>query len=77
MLVVPYARYNKQVLKVFPFPITCTCLQFFVGAVLAGLSCVTGLLKPPKINKQTVREGRPWLMKTHCPRPAAQLLLCL
>eukprot|EP00803_Ostreobium_quekettii_P001284 evm.model.scf_105.9 EVM.evm.TU.scf_105.9 scf_105:93366-99084(+) len=44
--------YNKQVLKVFPFPITCTLLQFFAGSVLAVLSWATGLLKAPKFDKK-------------------------
>ncbi|CAK9224535.1 unnamed protein product [Sphagnum troendelagicum] len=39
--------YNKQVLKVFPFPITITNLQFAVGGVIVLLMWVTGLHKKP------------------------------
>ncbi|ERN02362.1 phosphoenolpyruvate/phosphate translocator 1, chloroplastic [Amborella trichopoda] len=42
--------YNKQVLKVFPFPITITTLQFAVGTVLVLIMWSTGLYKKPKIN---------------------------
>lgn len=42
--------YNKQVLKVFPYPITITSLQFAVGGVIASLMWLTGLHKRPSIN---------------------------
>ena len=54
-------RYNKQVLKVFPFPLTCTCLQFFAGSILAALSWATGLLKPPKFDKKLVSKQKLFL----------------
>mmetsp|Transcript_33597 Transcript_33597/g.72620 ORF Transcript_33597/g.72620 Transcript_33597/m.72620 type:complete len:407 (-) Transcript_33597:384-1604(-) len=43
--------YNKQVLKVFAFPITCTALQFIVGSFLALILWTTGLHKKPKVTK--------------------------
>jgi solute carrier family 35 protein E1 len=43
--------YNKQVLKVFPYPITITSLQFAVGGVIALATWATGLHKRPVINK--------------------------
>jgi len=42
--------YNKQVLKVFPYPINITEVQFAVGAAVAVLMWVTGILKRPKIS---------------------------
>ncbi|KAF8675593.1 hypothetical protein HU200_047665 [Digitaria exilis] len=42
--------YNKQVLKVFPYPINITEIQFAVGAVVALFMWVTGILKRPKIS---------------------------
>lgn len=42
--------YNKQVLKVFPYPITITSLQFAVGAVIAVLTWLTGLHKKPAVS---------------------------
>jgi len=40
--------YNKQVLKVFRFPVSCTEFQFIVGGLLACFVWVTGLHKRPK-----------------------------
>lgn len=42
--------YNKQVLKVFPYPITITSLQFAVGSVIALFMWTTGLHKRPAIS---------------------------
>ncbi|XP_047341768.1 phosphoenolpyruvate/phosphate translocator 1, chloroplastic-like [Impatiens glandulifera] len=42
--------YNKQVLKVFPFPITVTTVQFAVGSVLVILMWTLNLYKRPKIS---------------------------
>ncbi|KAL6640104.1 hypothetical protein ACP70R_022414 [Stipagrostis hirtigluma subsp. patula] len=42
--------YNKQVLKVFPYPINITIVQFAVGAVVSVLMWMTGILKLPKIS---------------------------
>ncbi|KAK3121542.1 hypothetical protein QOZ80_8BG0655780 [Eleusine coracana subsp. coracana] len=42
--------YNKQVLKVFPYPINITEIQFAVGSVVAVFMWITGILKRPKIS---------------------------
>ncbi|XP_042463825.1 phosphoenolpyruvate/phosphate translocator 2, chloroplastic-like [Zingiber officinale] len=42
--------YNKQVLKVFPFPLTVTTVQFAVGAALVLFMWATNLYKRPKIS---------------------------
>eukprot|EP01018_Ginkgo_biloba_P009171 Gb_23352 [translate_table: standard] len=42
--------YNKQVLKVCPFPITITNLQFAVGTVVVLFMWSTGLYKRPKVS---------------------------
>ncbi|XP_077253596.1 triose phosphate/phosphate translocator, non-green plastid, chloroplastic-like [Tasmannia lanceolata] len=41
--------YNKQVLKVFPFPVTITTFQFVVGTVLVLFMWTTNLYKRPKL----------------------------
>ena len=46
--------YNKQVLKVFPFPITCTNLQFFVGSAIVLAMWGLRLHRVPRLNKETV-----------------------
>nr|AAF86907.1 phosphoenolpyruvate/phosphate translocator precursor [Mesembryanthemum crystallinum] len=42
--------YNKQVLKVFHYPVTVTVIQFAVGSVLVGLMWLFNLYKRPKIS---------------------------
>lgn len=42
--------YNKQVLKVFPYPVTVTTVQFAVGSVLVFLMWTLNLHKRPKIS---------------------------
>ncbi|KAJ9677763.1 hypothetical protein PVL29_022635 [Vitis rotundifolia] len=42
--------YNKQVLKVYPFPVTVTVVQFAVGTVLVILMWGLNLYKRPKIS---------------------------
>ncbi|KAL6643320.1 hypothetical protein ACP70R_018985 [Stipagrostis hirtigluma subsp. patula] len=42
--------YNKQVLKVLPYPINITTVQFAVGTVIALFMWITGILKRPKIS---------------------------
>uniref|UniRef100_A0A0E0AUC0 Sugar phosphate transporter domain-containing protein n=1 Tax=Oryza glumipatula TaxID=40148 RepID=A0A0E0AUC0_9ORYZ len=42
--------YNKQVLKVFPYPINITTVQFAVGTVVALFMWITGILRRPKIS---------------------------
>lgn len=41
--------YNKQVLKVFPYPVTITVAQFAVGTVLVTFMWLFNLYKRPKI----------------------------
>ncbi|CAA2956026.1 phosphoenolpyruvate phosphate translocator 1, chloroplastic [Olea europaea subsp. europaea] len=42
--------YNKQVLKVYPYPVTVTLAQFAVGSVLVMLMWTTNLYRRPKIS---------------------------
>ncbi|KAK1363115.1 triose phosphate/phosphate translocator, non-green plastid, chloroplastic-like [Heracleum sosnowskyi] len=42
--------YNKQVLKVFPYPITVTAVQFAVGTVLVMFIWTSNLYRRPKIS---------------------------
>ncbi|KAL6842487.1 hypothetical protein ACP4OV_027722 [Aristida adscensionis] len=42
--------YNKQVLKVFPYPINVTEAQFAVGTVISLFMWISGILKRPKIS---------------------------
>ncbi|KAJ6800830.1 phosphoenolpyruvate/phosphate translocator 2, chloroplastic-like [Iris pallida] len=46
--------YNKQVLKVFPFPMTMTTCQFAVGSIFVLLMWATNLHKKPKISSQQI-----------------------
>ena len=48
--ILPFAHcsYNKQVLRVFPYPLTLTTLQFLVGGAIAGTMWLTGLHKRPE-----------------------------
>ena len=51
--------YNKQVLKVFPYPLSCTALQFAVGSTLAGLMWLLKLHPAPKVDKDLVKAVLP------------------
>lgn len=42
-------------LTVFPYPITCTVVQFGVGSVMAILMWTLGLHPKPAVSKETVR----------------------
>ncbi|NP_001105952.1 plastid phosphate/phosphoenolpyruvate translocator 1 [Zea mays] len=42
--------YNKQVLKVLPYPINITTVQFAVGSAIALFMWITGIHKRPKIS---------------------------
>lgn len=44
----PDCSYNKQVLKVFPYPITITALQFLVGSLIASTMWLLRLHKRPE-----------------------------
>ena len=46
--------YNKSVLTVFPYPITCTVVQFGIGSIMALTMWTLGLHPKPKISKETV-----------------------
>ncbi|EIE22016.1 Tpt phosphate/phosphoenolpyruvate translocator [Coccomyxa subellipsoidea C-169] len=46
--------YNKQVLKVFPYPFTCTALQFAVGSLLAVSMWTLNLHEKPKVDKDLI-----------------------
>lgn len=46
--------YNKQVLRVFPFPLTCTTVQFLVGAVMAVMFWLLGIVKLPNVSVKTI-----------------------
>ncbi|CAM8879835.1 unnamed protein product [Rhodiola kirilowii] len=43
--------YNKQVLKVFPYPVTLSALQFLCGTVLVVIMWTFNLYKRPKIRR--------------------------
>lgn len=47
--------YNKQVLKVFPYPLTCTTVQFAVAGALMGALWLFRLKRPPRVNRFLVR----------------------
>ena len=51
--------YNKQVLKVFPFPLSCTTLQFAVGSALAALMWLFRLHPAPKVDKALIKAVLP------------------
>ncbi|KAG2435509.1 hypothetical protein HYH02_011803 [Chlamydomonas schloesseri] len=51
--------YNKQLFKVFPFPLTTTNIQFFIGSCLSLLFWATGIVKLPKIDMALVKSIYP------------------
>lgn len=51
--------YNKQVLKVFTYPINCTELQFGVGSVIALSMWALNLHKRPKLDKDLIKSIAP------------------
>mmetsp|Transcript_31991 Transcript_31991/g.38711 ORF Transcript_31991/g.38711 Transcript_31991/m.38711 type:complete len:403 (-) Transcript_31991:633-1841(-) len=46
--------YNKQVLKVFPYPWTCTLMQFAIGITIVCTMWVTRAHSFPKVDKETL-----------------------
>ncbi|XP_020272467.1 phosphoenolpyruvate/phosphate translocator 1, chloroplastic-like [Asparagus officinalis] len=54
--------YNKQVLKVFPYPMTMTTAQFAVGTVFVLLMWTTNLHKRPKISSSQLMAILPLAM---------------
>lgn len=51
--------YNKQVLRVFPFPLTCTVLQFAVAGICMASVWFMRLKKPPIFNRFLLRATLP------------------
>ncbi|CAL5080710.1 unnamed protein product [Urochloa decumbens] len=49
-----FTVHNKQVLKIFPFPMNVTTLQFAVGTASALLMWTTGILKRPKVSSAQI-----------------------
>ena len=58
-------RYNKQVLKAYPYPFTCTALQFAVGSVLALTMWTLNLHEKPKVDKDLVSNAPPTCHSWH------------
>ncbi|KAK9788606.1 hypothetical protein WJX73_007427 [Symbiochloris irregularis] len=54
-----FNTYNKQVLKVYPYPITFTNLQFGVGAAMAVTMWLLNLHQKPKLNKDVLSKVLP------------------
>ncbi|XP_038708718.1 phosphoenolpyruvate/phosphate translocator 1, chloroplastic-like [Tripterygium wilfordii] len=50
LFTVLFSIYNKQVLKVYPFPVTVTMFQFAIGTVLVTLMWTLNLYKRPKVS---------------------------
>lgn len=44
----------QQVLKVFPYPMNITTVQFAVGTVVAFIMWITGILQRPKVSPAQV-----------------------
>lgn len=51
--------YNKQILKVFPFPVTCTAIQFLVATVVMVSLWLVRLKKPPRVSLALFRSTMP------------------
>eukprot|EP00877_Chromochloris_zofingiensis_P013388 jgi/Chrzof1/8302/Cz03g05140.t1 len=51
--------YNKQTLKVFAYPVTCTNLQFMIGTCLAIIFWTTGIVKKPKFDWPLIKSIYP------------------
>lgn len=51
--------YNKQVLEVFPFPVTCTLVQFVVASVVMSSLWLARVKAPPKFNGFMLRAAAP------------------
>ena len=46
--------YNKKALKAFPYPLTCTAIQFGVGSLMALTMWTLRLHERPKLEEDTV-----------------------
>lgn len=51
--------YNKQVLKVFPYPLTCTVVQFTVAGFIMSMLWLLRLKRPPRVNRFLLRFSMP------------------
>ncbi|KAI0564910.1 Sugar phosphate transporter [Gracilaria domingensis] len=51
--------YNKQVLSVFPYPLTCTVVQFAVAGALMAATWLIRIKKPPKLNSFLFKAALP------------------
>ena len=47
-------RYNKKALKAFPYPLTCTAIQFGIGSLMALTMWALRLHERPKLEEDTV-----------------------
>ena len=56
---VPPGSFNKQVLKAFPHPLTCTWLQFGVGSLLALSMWAVKAHPRPNLNEDTLKSILP------------------
>lgn len=51
--------FNKQVLKAFPYPLTCTAVQFAVAGAIMSLSWLFRMRPIPRINKFSIKSILP------------------
>jgi Triose-phosphate Transporter family len=54
MMVLAVCRYNKKALKAFPYPLTCTAIQFGIGSLMALTMWALRLHERPKLEEDTV-----------------------
>ena len=54
MMVLAFCRYNKKALKAFPYPLTCTAIQFGIGSLMALTMWALRLHERPKLEEDTV-----------------------
>lgn len=54
MMVLAGCRYNKKALKAFPYPLTCTAIQFGIGSLMALTMWALRLHERPKLEEDTV-----------------------
>ena len=59
MAVFSICSYNKQLLKAFPYPMTCTALHFMVGSALALTMWIFRLHEKPKIEPGALKSVTP------------------
>lgn len=51
--------YNKHLLKVFPYPLTCTAIHFMVGSTIALLMWLLRLHKKPQVEMSALKSVTP------------------